>query len=380
MRKILVVHTKYRNLGGEDTAVFNEIKVLKQSFILKEVQFENSINNFFYDLFGLLSGKNILSKKLLQNEIEVFSPDVIYVHNTWFKASISVLELLDEVGIKSYLKLHNYRYICSSTFSANKHTGKKNFCNLCGFRKRGNQIFNKVSEDSTLKSLVQIIYGIKYLKFLRKTNTQILVLTKFHKDLINNKVNLKKDAEILNNCLDEISAGKQNNRMNQIVYAGRVSEEKGIEELIQSFNLVNNNKYTLKIIGDGPMLEYLERKYMKENIKFTGYLKNEIVLNEISKSKAAITTTKLAEGQPMFIIESLRHGVPIIVPDNGGLKELLPKNYELLYRNTEELVKKLNLIQNEDFVKNIAKDINNHFNNYFSNARYIESAEIIFNG
>ena len=379
MKKILVVHTKYRNLGGEDTAVLNEVKTLKQSFLVKEVLFQNSINNFFNDLFGLLRGKNAHSKKLLRNEIEMFSPDVIYIHNTWFKASVSVLELLDEVRIKSYLKLHNYRYICSSTFFASKHTGRGNFCNLCGFKRGKNQIFNKVFEESTIKSFFQIIYGIKYLKFLNKTSTQILVLTNFHRDLINKKVNLKKDPEILNNCLDETSVSIQNTKINQIIYAGRVSKEKGIEELIQSFNLINNNKYTLKIIGDGPMLEYLEKKYTNEEIIFTGYLKNEIVLNEISKSKAAITTTKLVEGQPMFIIESLRHGVPIIVPDRGGLKELLPNKYNLVYKNTEELVEKLNLIQNENFINDIAKDINNHFKNNFSNKKYIESAKRIFN-
>ena len=81
----------------------------------------------------------------------------------------------------------------------------------------------------------------------------------------------------------------------------------------------------------------------------------------------------------MFIIESLRHGVPIIVPDRGGLKELLPNKYNLVYKNTEELVEKLNLIQNENFINDIAKDINNHFKNNFSNKKYIESAKRIFN-
>ena len=32
MKKILIVHNKYRNLGGEDIAVIQEIEVLKKLF------------------------------------------------------------------------------------------------------------------------------------------------------------------------------------------------------------------------------------------------------------------------------------------------------------------------------------------------------------
>ena len=42
--------------------------------------------------------------------------------------------------------------------------------------------------------------------------------------------------------------------MNYIVYAGRVSKEKGLEELIDSF-INSNSEMLLKIIGDGPLLK-----------------------------------------------------------------------------------------------------------------------------
>ena len=34
-----------------------------------------------------------------------------------------------------------------------------------------------------------------------------------------------------------------------LVYAGRISEEKGVENLIKSFNSINSHHYKLKIIG-----------------------------------------------------------------------------------------------------------------------------------
>ena len=63
-----------------------------------------------------------------------------------------------------------------------------------------------------------------------------------------------------------------------IVYAGRISNEKGVEELITTFLRLNYQDLKLKIIGDGPLLEILKNKYHSQNILFLGYLENKEVL------------------------------------------------------------------------------------------------------
>ena len=42
MKKVLVIHNKYQNIGGEDTSVENEIKILK---IFLKLRFYISIIN-----------------------------------------------------------------------------------------------------------------------------------------------------------------------------------------------------------------------------------------------------------------------------------------------------------------------------------------------
>ena len=39
MKKILVVHNKYQNLGGEDIAIKNEVEFLKKHFEIEELYF-----------------------------------------------------------------------------------------------------------------------------------------------------------------------------------------------------------------------------------------------------------------------------------------------------------------------------------------------------
>ena len=41
--KILLIHNKYREVGGEDIAVANEISFLRQRHEIKTIYFENKV-------------------------------------------------------------------------------------------------------------------------------------------------------------------------------------------------------------------------------------------------------------------------------------------------------------------------------------------------
>ena len=58
MKKILVVHTKYQKLGGEDVAVDNEIELLKEYYEVKELFYSNKIKNYLFDIISLISNNN----------------------------------------------------------------------------------------------------------------------------------------------------------------------------------------------------------------------------------------------------------------------------------------------------------------------------------
>ena len=40
--------------------------------------------------------------KSIKNELENFNPDVVYVHNTWFKASLGLFSLLSKKYKSNY--------------------------------------------------------------------------------------------------------------------------------------------------------------------------------------------------------------------------------------------------------------------------------------
>ena len=66
MKKILVVHNKYRYIGGEDIAVDNEISLLRKHFEVNELNFENNFGNIFMQMFYFLLNKNFKSHRALK--------------------------------------------------------------------------------------------------------------------------------------------------------------------------------------------------------------------------------------------------------------------------------------------------------------------------
>ena len=63
MKKILVIHNKYRFTGGEDIAVSKEIALLKQKFEVKVLFFDNTIKNYLKQIFWFLLNSNTESNK-----------------------------------------------------------------------------------------------------------------------------------------------------------------------------------------------------------------------------------------------------------------------------------------------------------------------------
>ena len=54
MKKILVINTKYREFGGEDANILEEIKFLKKYYIVEYLEYDNSKKVNFFDFLTFL--------------------------------------------------------------------------------------------------------------------------------------------------------------------------------------------------------------------------------------------------------------------------------------------------------------------------------------
>lgn len=149
---------------------------------------------------------------------------------------------------------------------------------------------------------------------------------------------------------------------NAVLYAGRLSPEKDVRLILDSWNLLKNlNNWKLKIIGDGNQRDFLENYVRTEqifNVEFLGALPHGEVMKEFQKSKIFMLTS-FFEGFPTVISEAMNYKtVPIVTRYEGFSDELLKAdNSFICSRNPLEISEKLEtLMLDDELLKSFAEN------------------------
>ncbi|MFI7875531.1 glycosyltransferase family 4 protein [Streptomyces salinarius] len=122
-------------------------------------------------------------------------------------------------------------------------------------------------------------------------------------------------VERIPNALHTLDVPRSNLSRPQVVSAGRLDGNKGIDKLIEAFGLVveAHPEWTLRIHGDGPELEAL-RKAIR-----TRHLYNHVFLmgptrkldEELAKGSVFAMSSK-SEGFGMVLLEAMNCGLPVV--------------------------------------------------------------------
>ncbi len=110
-----------------------------------------------------------------------------------------------------------------------------------------------------------------------------------------------------------------------IAYLGRVSREKGLEVLCDAFEkvLVDHPDAVLAVIGDGPWRKAFEERLAHSGrVVFTGELKGDSLAEALASADVfAFPSTTDTFGNA--VLEAMACGVPAVVSDQGGPKEIV---------------------------------------------------------
>jgi len=381
-QKILVINTKYRVFGGEDANIVDELQFLKKYFVVDYLEYKNSDKITFSDIIGFLTLSNPTSNRKLKSKINSFNPDIVYIHNTWFKAGLGIYRLLKKENIKTIQKIHNYRFDCSRYLLSKNHLSNQIQCPACGIKKDNLGIYNRYFSESFLKSLFVNFYSKKYFKILKSFPLKLIVLSNFQKNYLENLGIKNTKVSILPNPIDISSEhiSNYNSESETVIFAGRLVETKGVEEILKIWSKIDTKNLILEIVGPSDEKNSLFVNYSSEKIKFIGELNNNEVKRKIKTSRAVITATKLLEGQPRVLLEASSYGVPSIYPKFGGMNEFFPKEYKLSFNqfNYDDLEKKILMLHDSKLLSDESKEIKKHLtSNYTEEFLYTRFENII---
>ena len=83
MKKLLIVHNFYRNYGGEDSNIYEEIKFLENDYRVEFFNAKNEDKFSLFSIFGLITRSNYKKNRDFKKVLKGFEPNVVYIHNTW---------------------------------------------------------------------------------------------------------------------------------------------------------------------------------------------------------------------------------------------------------------------------------------------------------
>lgn len=163
------------------------------------------------------------------------------------------------------------------------------------------------------------------------------------------------------------------------IYSGRLTEEKGIELLIDSFLVLNKKIDNIKLLVCGKLLNnnFINRIKMKanKNIIFTDFIKNDELIYLYNVANVGVVPSIVEEGFGLIIIENFACGNPVIVSDSGGMPELVNDSNGVVFSRenfVENLVDAMLNITVKNFNSNVLTNCALKFSKEVYVNRFIE--------
>lgn len=217
-------------------------------------------------------------------------------------------------------------------------------------------IIHSLSLDKTIKGhIVDFLESIALSLLNGNVYVSNYTLRSWNKNMfIRNANNIKK---VIYNAVKKPvvrNSHKYDTTKSKLGFVGRFSTEKQPELFCKMSKYIG---YELHAFGDGHLLNALKTKY--PNISFHGLIKNQETI--YSQIDILIMTSKF-ENCPMVILEAMSRGIPCVVPNVGGIPEIVSDKEGVIY----------NVFDTDVIDKSIKKILNDYAN--FSR-RSIEKAE-----
>jgi len=247
-------------------------------------------------------------------------PDLVHCHNIYGRLTTAVLDAAKQRGIPVVMTLHDYKLVCPAYLMLRNNE----VCALCNGRDFRHCVMGRCHKGELFSSLVYAAeaYMSRLLHKYAAVNA-FLCPSRFlldrHRDagFPESKLNLVPNFIDLDGFTPNFAPGSY------VLYAGRLSHEKGVATLLKA---AAGLTVPLKIVGDGPLRDELERFALENglhHVEFLGYRSGLELKRLFSDAAFLVFPSEWYENAPMTILEAFALGKPVLGSNLGGTPELV---------------------------------------------------------
>lgn len=142
-----------------------------------------------------------------------------------------------------------------------------------------------------------------------------------------------------------------------LLFTGRITQGKGVKELIESLKNLKYKDYKLLIIGSVLNSIKLKTTYqeeieslveeMKDKVVFTGFINYDEISSYYGIADIAVLPSICEDAAPLTVIEALVSGLPIITTRSGGIPEYAKDGSAIILEKDGNLVENLTITIDE---------------------------------
>jgi glycosyltransferase involved in cell wall biosynthesis len=260
------------------------------------------------------------ARRRIRAMIREFRPDVAHIRSIYHHLSPSILWELRAQNVPVLYHLNDFKLLCPNY---NFVSGGQ-ACEMC----KGGAFWQALRARcypgaAARATLVAEAYVHRWLGTYCKCVKLFLAPSRFVRDKFVDHGWDAKLFEVLPHFQNIHAIGDPPND-GPILYFGRLSAEKGIDDLIRAMQHVPH--IPLVIAGDGPQKNELERltaSLRLTNVEFVGHLGAEERDRHIAQSRFTVLPSRAYETLGKTILESYAYGRAVIASDIGSRRELI---------------------------------------------------------
>jgi len=325
MRIIEIINRKM-DWGGEDVAAEQIATALSKHHTLERCIFDSASWKGVHPLKqALWMWSNPHSLQRLEECHRRVRPDFWLIHGVIPVASLGVYSLAKKLKVPIINYLHNFR-----PFSVNSYLWANGRIEDAGLRKNfWPEILAGSWQGSRFKTFwLGMLYSFSHRFQLFDSVSQWIAISDFIEEKIVSAGVEKGRVNVLRHFYQTTDSPPVNADSGYYLFLGRLSEEKGIALLLETWNKLylrhGSTGPVLCIAGKGPyekrVCSTCERNPL---VKYLGFLSADEKRDALANCRAVIAPSLWWEGLGLIAYEAYNASRPVLGSSSGGLKEVI---------------------------------------------------------